>query len=212
MEDSQPKALLTDRTLNSEIIYSKKIIDLTDEEIFKQWSSENLKVVNKLEDLIYIIYTSGTTGKPKGVKVPYNGVMNRLNWMTINYQLTNEDTVLFKTPFTFDVSVWEIFGWIMFNGRIVLLPSGYESNPTKIKNVIGERSITMVHFVPSMLKAFLLDISKNKVDSRLESLKFVLSSGEELRKEVVKEFNDKLTTPYKIQLKIYMVLQRHLSK
>ena len=68
MEDSQPKALLTDRTLNSEIIYSKKIIDLTDEEIFKQWSSENLKVVNKLEDLIYIIYTSGTTGKPKGVK------------------------------------------------------------------------------------------------------------------------------------------------
>ncbi|MBO0377129.1 AMP-binding protein, partial [Staphylococcus warneri] len=68
LEDSQPKALLTDRILNNEIIYSDKIINLTDEDTLKQWSNDNLKLVNKLEDLIYVIYTSGTTGKPKGVK------------------------------------------------------------------------------------------------------------------------------------------------
>ncbi|MBO1919811.1 hypothetical protein J4710_02660 [Staphylococcus xylosus] len=55
--------------------------------------------------------------------------MNRLHWMIDKYYISNEDTILFKTPFTFDVSVWEIFGPTMVGGQAILLPSGEESNP-----------------------------------------------------------------------------------
>ncbi|WP_155718351.1 AMP-binding protein, partial [Pseudomonas fluorescens] len=55
----------------------------------------------------YVIYTSGSTGQPKGVINEHPGVVNRLLWMQDEYALTASDTVLQKTPFSFDVSVWE---------------------------------------------------------------------------------------------------------
>ncbi|MCD8926442.1 AMP-binding protein, partial [Staphylococcus epidermidis] len=73
------------------------------------------------------------------------------------YKLNSKDIILFKTPYTFDVSVWEIFGWVTFGGKIVLLPSGMEGNPKKITELIEKYQITMIHFVPSMLSAFLTD-------------------------------------------------------
>ncbi|RNH94167.1 hypothetical protein EEW84_19580, partial [Acinetobacter baumannii] len=103
---------------------------------------------------MYVIYTSGTTGKPKGVVVPYEGVLNRLNWMIDEYDFNEEDIIMFKTPYTFDVSVWEIFGFAMVGAQAVLLPSGEEGNPSKITSLIQQHSITMIHFVPSMLGVF----------------------------------------------------------
>ena len=65
--------------------------------------------VNRPEDLAYVIYTSGSTGRPKGVMVPHAGIVNRLVWMQQTYQLDGSDRVLQKTPYSFDVSVWEFF-------------------------------------------------------------------------------------------------------
>ncbi|WP_336821981.1 AMP-binding protein, partial [Staphylococcus capitis] len=135
----------------------------------------NLEHVTDVNDLIYVIYTSGTTGKPKGVMVPYKGVMNRLNWMVNDYDLDGTDIILFKTPYTFDVSVWEIFGWTVFGGQVILLPSGQEGNPDKIVDLIDNHQVSMTHFVPSMLKAFLTDVKYKQVVSRLSSLNYVLA-------------------------------------
>src|SRR6185295_12826656 len=59
--------------------------------------------------LAYLLYTSGSTGKPKGVMIPNRGIVNRLLWMQEAYGLTADDRVLQKTPYSFDVSVWEFF-------------------------------------------------------------------------------------------------------
>src|SRR5699024_7475685 len=137
----------------------------------------------------------GKTGKPKGVRVPYKGVMNRLNWMIDKYHFSAHDTVLFKTPFTFDVSVWEIFGWAMVGGQAVLLPSGEESNPEKITALLEHHLITMVHFVPSMLGVFIDFIKNTNKQQAIASVNHVLASGEALKPEQVNQFNTIIGTP-----------------
>ncbi|WP_256093071.1 AMP-binding protein, partial [Staphylococcus equorum] len=154
LEDSQPKVLLTDRVLDESIKYENKVIDLTKETKSKTFPTSNLKQISDKSNLMYVIYTSGTTGKPKGVMAHSEGVMNRLNWVINKYNVDSDDTILFKTPYTFDVSVWEIFGWAMAGSQIVLLPSGEEGNPENITALLEDYAVTMVHFVPSMLNMF----------------------------------------------------------
>ncbi|WP_193018732.1 AMP-binding protein, partial [Staphylococcus equorum] len=154
LEDSQPKVLLTDRELDDSINYGNKVIDLTEATRLEAFPTSNLKQISDESNLMYVIYTSGTTGKPKGVMAHSEGVMNRLNWVINKYNVDDEDTILFKTPYTFDVSVWEIFGWAMLGSQIVLLPSGEEGNPEKITELLEGYSVAMVHFVPSMLNMF----------------------------------------------------------
>lgn len=189
LEDSQPKVLLTDRELDEAINYGNKVIDLTEATRLEAFPTSNLKQISDESNLMYVIYTSGTTGKPKGVMAHSEGVMNRLNWVINKYNVDGEDTILFKTPYTFDVSVWEIFGWAMLGSQIVLLPSGEEGNPEKITELLEDYSVAMVHFVPSMLNMFVNFIKSTNNAQAISKLKYVLASGEALKPEQVNDFN-----------------------
>ncbi|KFU82304.1 non-ribosomal peptide synthase domain TIGR01720/amino acid adenylation domain-containing protein [Amycolatopsis lurida] len=129
----------------------------------------------------YLIYTSGSTGRPKGVAVTHRAIVNRLAWMQHEYRLTASDRVLQKTPSSFDVSVWEFF-WALCEGAAVVLaePDGHR-DPAYLARVIRERQITTLHFVPSMLAAFL---GSDEVTGELGSLRRVFSSGEALTGEI----------------------------
>ena len=106
-------------------------------------------------DPAYLIYTSGSTGIPKGVLNSHRGLVNRLDWMQRAYPLTADDTVLHKTPIGFDVSVWELFWPLLTGARLVLARPDGHRDPRYLRQVITERAVTTVHFVPSMLAAFL---------------------------------------------------------
>ncbi|MBO1919804.1 AMP-binding protein [Staphylococcus xylosus] len=108
LNDSQPTLLITDRPLDTSIEFDRKVIDVTKKDALANLSTDNLNHITDVSDLMYVIYTSGTTGNPKG-SCPYEGVMNRLNWMIDEYDFNEEEIIMFKTPYTFDVSVWEIF-------------------------------------------------------------------------------------------------------
>nr|QEO73903.1 condensation domain-containing protein [uncultured bacterium] len=103
----------------------------------------------------YLIYTSGSTGRPKGVVVTHRAIVNRLAWMQGEYGLAADDRVLQKTPSSFDVSVWEFF-WALVEGATVVLarPDGHR-DPAYLAELIRAERITTLHFVPSMLAAFL---------------------------------------------------------
>ncbi|MEV7969457.1 non-ribosomal peptide synthase/polyketide synthase [Sphaerisporangium sp. NPDC088356] len=124
----------------------------------------------------YVIYTSGSTGRPKGVVVPHEGIVNRLLWMRAEYGLTASDRVLQKTPSSFDVSVWEFF-WPLITGAalVVARPEGHK-DPAYLAGLIQDERVTTVHFVPSMLRAFLEDPGA----ARCSGLRRVMCSGEAL--------------------------------
>ncbi|MCP4155601.1 MAG: amino acid adenylation domain-containing protein, partial [bacterium] len=163
-------------------------------------STKNLQEVNNVSDLCYAIYTSGSTGKPKGVMIQHNSLVNRLNWMQKAYPIYPEDRILHKTPFTFDVSVWELFWWAIQGAAICLLAPGDEKNPEAIIEAIRRCNVTTMHFVPSMLNAFLeyLGISGDTGD--IDSLKQVFASGEALGLEQARRFNRMLFETNKTRL------------
>ncbi|WP_413759805.1 amino acid adenylation domain-containing protein [Streptomyces sp. MMBL 11-3] len=132
------------------------------------------------DDPAYLIYTSGSTGLPKGVVVTHRAIVNRLAWMQGAYGLTADDRVLQKTPASFDVSVWEFF-WALCEGAAVVLarPDGHR-DPAYLAGLIREQGVTTLHFVPSMLEAFLQSEEITADPAWAASLRRVLSSGEAL--------------------------------
>jgi acyl-coenzyme A synthetase/AMP-(fatty) acid ligase/acyl carrier protein len=116
------------------------------------------------------------------------GILNRLFWMQDAYRLTNADAVLQKTPFSFDVSVWEFFWPLMFGARLVVArPEGHKDADYLARTII-EQNITTMHFVPSMLQIFLMakDVEK------CVSLRQVICSGEALPLELQNRFFTRL--------------------
>ncbi|MET1070520.1 MAG: amino acid adenylation domain-containing protein [Pseudomonas prosekii] len=137
---------------------------------------------------VYVIYTSGSTGQPKGVINEHRAVVNRLLWMQDAYNLTPSDAVLQKTPFSFDVSVWEFFWPLMTGARLVMArPEGHK-DPAYLCEVIAAEQITTLHFVPSMLDVFLAhgDVAA------CHGVKNVICSGEALPGSVVRRFQAQL--------------------
>jgi len=140
------------------------------------------------DNLAYMIYTSGSTGKPKGAMNTHRGISNRLLWMQEAYRLTDRDRVLQKTPFSFDVSVWEFFWPLMTGARLVVArPGGHKDGGYLVKTII-EQGITTIHFVPSMLAVFL----REKGVEKCTSLRNVICSGEALTYELQELFFSRL--------------------
>lgn len=127
-------------------------------------------------DLAYVIYTSGSTGRPKGVLTEHRAIANRLCWMQEAFQLEPGDNVMQKTPYTFDVSVWEFFWPLLAGARLVLARPGGHRDPRYIADVIERQRISVIHFVPSMLREFLRQADPRKC----RSLRQVMASGEAL--------------------------------
>jgi amino acid adenylation domain-containing protein len=136
------------------------------------------------DNLAYVIFTSGSTGEPKGAMNTQAAILNRLRWMQGEYSLNGSDCVLQKTPYIFDVSVWEFFWPLMTGARLVMArPEGHQDSHYLIL-LIQEQQVTTVHFVPSMLRTFL----ENRDAAKCKSIKRVISSGEELDKELEQRF------------------------
>ena len=136
------------------------------------------------DNAIYILYTSGSTGRPKGVINTHRGLVNRLCWMQDTYSLTPGDLVLQKTPLSFDVSAWEFF-WPLLTGATLVLarPDGHKDS-AYLADLIQQAQITTLHFVPSMLAAFL----EAPEAAQCTSLKRVICSGEAMPTDLQTRF------------------------
>ncbi|WP_369064554.1 non-ribosomal peptide synthetase [Burkholderia gladioli] len=138
--------------------------------------------------LAYVIYTSGSTGMPKGVQNEHDALVNRLTWMQEAYRLGGQDVVLQKTPFSFDVSVWEFF-WTLANGAtLVMAEPGAHRDADYLTEIIAKHGVTTLHFVPSMLAGFLEapDLTRCKTLSR------IICSGEALPAPIARRCLERL--------------------
>ncbi|HTI15424.1 MAG TPA: amino acid adenylation domain-containing protein [Dictyobacter sp.] len=186
LEDAQVPVLLTQRHLQQQLPATSARTITVD----PGWnanstdSQENPFSQITPDNLAYMIYTSGSTGKPKGVMNTHKGICNRLNWMQNAYQLTTHDRVLQKTPFSFDVSVWEFFWPLISGATMVIARPGGHQDPAYLAQLIAEQRVTTTHFVPSMLQVFLQDPNVE----RCQSLRHVICSGEALTTDLQERF------------------------
>lgn len=141
------------------------------------------------EDTAYVIYTSGSTGTPKGAKVSHRSAVNRILWMHDKYPLCKEDVILQKTPYTFDVSVWEHFWWGLCGGSLAVSNPGEHFLPAKILDETRKNKVTHIHFVPSVFDLFLNYLENHKEECyKFSSVKHVFLSGEALAASLIQRF------------------------
>ena len=161
------------------------LLDGTD---WAQASTENPSVPVHRNGLAYVMYTSGSTGKPKGVGNRHVSLFNQLVWMEALFQSGGNDVVLQKTPYSFDVSLLELF-WPLTNGStLVIAAPGDHRDPARLMDVIRTHGVTTIHFVPSMLQAFMA----HDVAAHCASLKRIICIGEALPASVTHDVLQRL--------------------
>jgi len=190
LSDTQVSIILTHHALVETLPdHSAQVVCLDDEQLaIASYPHANPSSSVTPEHLAYVIYTSGSTGQPKGVMNTHQGLCNRLLWMQSAYPLTLGDRVLQKTPFSFDVSVWEFFWTLMTGATLVVARPGGHRDSSYLVQAIAQQQITTLHFVPSMLRVFL---DESGLDA-CQSLKRVICSGEALPLDLQQQFFERL--------------------
>lgn len=210
LNDASPKVVITDSAnlsrmqalVNNDANFTWLCIDeVIDTETAEKLTVENATKENPIflpkhpyrsqETAAYVIYTSGSTGRPKGVVISHGAIVNRLQWMQDTYPIDKSDVVLQKTPASFDVSVWEFFWAPLLGAKLVMAPPEAHKDPERIFTLIEKHKVTTLHFVPSMLSAFLAHISGEGLASQtnLLTLKQVFCSGEALSVALTEKFS-----------------------
>ena len=190
-ENAGLHVILTEQALATKVTHADHILCLDSD-----WAEVAGGILTKNtsstpDNVAYLIYTSGSTGQPKGVMNAHRGIVNRLQWMRVHYGLSADDRFVQKTPFTFDVSVWEFFAPLISGACLVMAcPEGHR-DPAYLAELIAAEQITIVHFVPAMLHPFLEQASPELCGS----LRQVICSGEALSAELQERFFEVLSTP-----------------
>jgi amino acid adenylation domain-containing protein/non-ribosomal peptide synthase protein (TIGR01720 family) len=185
LEDARVTALLTSEDVRSTLPpTSARVLPVDGCARLRDAADAEPLPMPRADDPAYMIYTSGSTGRPKGAVNAHRGIVNRLQWMQDEYALTAADLVLQKTPFSFDVSVWEFFWPLMTGARLVMARPGGHRDTQYLAEVMTQHGVTVCHFVPAMLRAFLADAAS----ARCTTLRDVMASGEALPPDVVAAF------------------------
>jgi amino acid adenylation domain-containing protein len=188
LADTNAPIILTQRWLRDRIEgHGSGMVIVVDDSAELPVSDEALPSASA-SDLAYVIYTSGSTGQPKGAMISHRAIANRIFWMQEAFGLTPDDRVLQKTPFSFDVSVWEFFWPLLFGAQLVIAEPGGHRDTGYLARTIVEDGITTIHFVPSMLQLFLEDPRAGACTS----LRRVICSGEALPRALQDRFFNQL--------------------
>jgi amino acid adenylation domain-containing protein/non-ribosomal peptide synthase protein (TIGR01720 family) len=194
LDDTQV-SLVFCNTVYTAFFENVRVVDL-DTFDYNSFATTSPNVSISEDQLAYCIYTSGTTGKPKGVLNAHAGLANRLFWMRDDLNITADSVLFHKTPYVFDVSVWELtMPFIVGCPLVIARPEGH-LDPEYLQDTIEREGVTFIHFVPSMLNVF-IDVASAE---KLQSLTHIVCSGEALSAAVTEKTKQLLTTPEIVNL------------
>ena len=177
LAEAAPKVIITTREAAAAIPATSTPLVRVDEERATWMARPPLATTDgDSSHLAYVLFTSGSTGTPKGVMVEHRSLVNQLLWRVDSFNLGADDRVLQKTPLGFDVSLWELFCPLIVGATLVLLEPDAHGDPKRVLAAIRSQRITAIHFVPSMLHAFLATTGA----AGCETVRLLVSSGEAL--------------------------------
>ncbi|HHO58995.1 MAG TPA: amino acid adenylation domain-containing protein, partial [Thiotrichales bacterium] len=198
LEDTGLSLVLSQSHLAARLPADKvRLLPMDTTDATDRFPAHRLKHSIQPDSAAYIIYSSGSTGQPKGVINTHRGIVNRLCWMQQQFKLDEQDSVLQKTPYSFDVSVWEFFWPLISGARLIVAQPGGHKDPAYLSRVIQAHAVTTVHFVPSMLKAWLDHLHSN-TETAPATLRRVLCSGEALPYTLQQQFFAQFAEPVEL--------------
>jgi amino acid adenylation domain-containing protein len=201
LEDGNPKLILSTSGNAKNLPENDNVIiidDILTNPLSVNDTNPNIKVSSK--NLAYLLFTSGSTGRPKGVMIEHHSVINKLVWMQDIHPIDVSQSLLLKTPITFDVSVWELFWWFFNGSSLAILPPEGEKDPKTIIESVTNNNVSTLIFVPSMFAPFVEYIRSKDVVSKLNNLKYIILIGEALSPQLVIDFNELRTMHFSPRL------------
>ena len=159
------------------IVNSALLINTIDDTL--DFNKENINTTYYLDDpIIYIIFTSGSTGEPKGVQITQNSILDFNKWLDTDFKFSNDSVFMNQAPFSFDLSVYELIGFLSFGGTIVLNSRELLENHIEFFERLKKYSCNTWVSTPSFISKYLL--SSEFVSNEVKALKTFLFCGEVL--------------------------------
>lgn len=190
ISDSHSKIFLTNEIHKNdfEISIPTVLLDFTNTDIYTQ-NNDNLEIVNSPDDLIYIIYTSGSTGTPKGVMLTHRNIVRLIKNDAFLFDFSNVDIWTMFHSVAFDFSVWEMYGCLLYGGKLILVPEMIAKDPSLFLDLLRKERVTILNQTPTYFYN-LLDMELLKQDSNL-SIRYIIFGGEALKPNLIKPWKDK---------------------
>jgi len=188
LENSEAQLVLTESSQAGVVGHMCDVVfmDAPDGE---DWSLSDPDPVNSPDDLCYVIYTSGTTGNPKGVMVSHRNVVRLLFNDAFLFDFTEKDVWTMFHSHCFDFSVWEMYGALLYGGRLVVVSRADAMNPARTLSILREEKVSVLNQTPTAF--YNLIQAGEGTDTRLPFLRYVIFGGEALSPAKLKNWKER---------------------
>ncbi|WP_369392750.1 amino acid adenylation domain-containing protein [Streptomyces sp. CG1] len=183
--DAAPTVLLTTGETAAVLPASDRPVLLLEDVVWQEQAAGDLSDAERLAPLsgaspAYVIYTSGSTGRPKGVAVPHRNVVRLMRETEYWFGFGPEDTWTLFHSYAFDFSVWELWGPLLYGGRLVVVSYEVSRSPRDFLALLAEEQVTVLNQTPSAFYQLMqADSDAPEIGARL-SLRYVIFGGEAL--------------------------------
>jgi surfactin family lipopeptide synthetase A/fengycin family lipopeptide synthetase D len=184
--------VLAQKGLVENLEFAGEVIDHFDPQ-FYTGDGSNVDDIASPEDLAYIIYTSGSTGKPKGVMVEHRNVVRLMVNDQYLFDFTEQDVWTLFHSFAFDFSVWEMYGALLYGGKLVIIPKRTAQNPTDYLEILKKEQVTVVNQTPTAF--YHLSAAEMKQEGNELNIRYVIFGGEALKPIMLKDWRRRYPEP-----------------
>ncbi|HEY6121125.1 MAG TPA: amino acid adenylation domain-containing protein, partial [Pyrinomonadaceae bacterium] len=190
LKDAEARLLLTSDHLSGKIPVSDVPVVLVDRvwQTIAHEGSQNLRNNCVVENLAYVIYTSGSTGKPKGVLVTHRNVARLFQITDPCFRFNKDDVWTLFHSSAFDFSVWEIWGALLYGGRLVIVPYWVSRSPEDFLEMLRREEVTVLNQTPSAFRQ--LARAATASGKVALALRLVIFGGEALELKSLKPWFD----------------------
>lgn len=170
-EDSKAKFIISDKELSSKTIEYNDLVNMK--------CDDTIDLDDTPTDNGYVIYTSGTTGDPKGVIIPAKNIISLIGATEELYGLGDNDVWTMFHSYSFDFSVWEMWGCLLTGGKLIVVPREVTKSHYDFINLLEENKVTILSQTPASFYA-LIKVDLEEKYPRLKTVRLVVFGGEAL--------------------------------